>query len=172
MPILGSRMTETGRAQSVHKACTLRAPLAGALLAGAATAAPAASAWDMFVARCLDPYENLALAIHAGLDQQPAEQMREGQTVFGPTPEGHVMTINVLPDEGERACAVRAAGESRGDVTAFAAWRAEAVLSGRYAEDSDGTLLSGEWIEPRLRVDVQQGTSGARYEVIETELES
>ena len=177
-PLRGSLMEVPGRArdaaacvaQAVHRLCTRCAPLAGALLAVCATGALAETAWEMFVARCLDPYENHALAIHQGLTAQPAEQMRDGVTVFGPSPNGYLLVLDALPDMGERACAVhdpRAAGPE----PAYLDWVDAALGRARYVP-RDGALSSNEWIEPQLQFEARFGASGAVYEIIETELES
>ncbi len=170
MPILGSPMTDTGRAQRVHKAYTGRAPLACVLTLLGATAASAETAWEMFVARCLDPYENQALAIHEGLPEQPAEQMRDGETVFGPSPEGYLMVLNAEPIDGERACSVHDPA-AEGPDAGYLDW-VETSMGREMYVPLDGMLTSNEWIEPQLHFEARFGANGAVYEIIETELES
>lgn len=132
--------------------------------------AQAADAWEMFVARCLDPYENQALAIHSGLPEQPAEQMRDGETVFGPSAEGYLLVLNAAPEEGERSCAVHVPGSAAPD-TAYLDWVDRAIAREMYVP-LDGMLSSNEWIEPQLHFEARFGAGGAVYEIIETELES
>lgn len=144
--------------------------LACASLALSWTAASAETAWEMFVARCLDPYENQALAIHDGLPEQPAEQMRDGETVFGPSPEGYLMVINAAPIEGERTCSVRDPG-AEGPDPGYLVWIDKAMARQTYVP-LDGMLSSNEWIEPQLQFEARFGAGGAVYEIIETELES
>ncbi len=136
-----------------------------------ASTAQAGSAWDMFVARCLDPFENHALAIHAGLQAQPRDQMHAALTVFGPSDEGYLLLLDAAPSEGERACAVLNPSV-QGPEAAFLDWAEAAVQDGRYRAEGETALLSVEWIEPRLRFDVAYSAQGTLYEILETDLES
>ena len=142
----------------------------GLCMTVSANSALAETAWDMFVTRCLDPYENLALAIHDGLDEQPADQTRDAETIFGPTTEGYLLVLNAAPDEGERACAVHdpSATEPGSD---YLEWIDDAMQRQLYVP-IDGMLSTNEWIEPQLQLEARFGDGGVVYEVIETELES
>ncbi|MEO9820563.1 MAG: hypothetical protein ABJ370_17595 [Paracoccaceae bacterium] len=132
--------------------------------------AHAETAWEMFVARCLDPYENLALAIHDGLNEQPADQMRDAETVFGPSSDGYLLVLNAAPEEGDRACAVHDPSATEPE-PAYLDWIDNAMQRQLYVP-VDGMLSSNEWIEPQLQFEARFGDGGAVYEVIETELES
>ncbi len=132
--------------------------------------AQAGTAWDMFVSRCLEPYENLALAIHKGLDEQPADQMRDAETVFGPSSEGYLLVLNAAPVEGERTCAVHDPS-ARTLESGYLNW-VEQVMQRQLYVPIDGMLSSNEWIEPQLQLEARFGESGAVYEIIETDLES
>ena len=142
----------------------------GFCVAASVGTAQAETAWEMFVDRCLDPYENQALAIHDGLNEQPAEQMRDGETVFGPTSEGYLLVLNAAPEEGERTCAVHDPSASELEA-AYSDWINNAMQRQLYIP-VDGILSSNEWIEPQLQFEARFGDGGAVYEVIETELES
>lgn len=132
--------------------------------------AQAETAWDMFTARCLEPYENQALAIHDGLKAQSADQAQEGETVFEPTPEGFILVLNTAPDEGERSCSVHNPSASEPD-QAYVSWIENAMDRQVYVP-VDGVLSSNEWIEPQLQFEGNFNDDGVTYEIIETELES
>ncbi|WP_415404611.1 hypothetical protein [Tateyamaria sp. SN3-11] len=164
-------MTEFGagiRLSSLFAACT-RALLAICATFAISGAAQAGTAWDMFVARCLDPFEHQTLPITDGLKAQPIDQMHEARRVYGPTEEGFVLVLDAAPSEGERACVVEVAAKEMTD--AELAWRYAQLSAGRYAPEG-AWLVSHEWIEPRVMV--RTGSSQARtfYAVVETDLES
>lgn len=132
--------------------------------------AASADAWDMFVARCLDPYEHLSLEIIGNLPEQPIDQMHDARRVYGPTDEGYLLVLDDAPVIGERACAVEATGEPASG--AAKAWVEMQLASGRYREADNGWLVSHEWIEPRLMVRVQSSAARTSFAVVETDLES
>lgn len=125
--------------------------------------AQAGPGWDAFVARCLDPFEHQSLPIVDGLDAQPADSMHEARRVFA----GHdfVLFLDAAPTEGERACAVEPA--HKGDDPMARDWVTVQLAKGRYVQDA-GWLVSHEWIEPRVMVQIEAGT----FRVVETDLES
>jgi hypothetical protein len=178
MPIWVLRMTDfaacTGMSQAVHKVCTVRAPMLHTLVMlgvfwASASAAQVGTAWEMFVHRCLDPFEHQTLPVVDGLRAQPVDQMHEARRVFGPTPEGFVLVLDAAPKVGERACIVEVATE---EITqAEVAWRHTQLSEGRYTPDGDW-LVSHEWIEPRVMVRSEASPSRTFYTVVETDLES
>ncbi len=172
MLIWAWRMTET-RAKTWAKthvgiASVLRRYCIGALVA--LPGAAAADAWDMFVARCLDPFEHQSLAVVDGLSPQPVDQMLDASHVFGPTDEGYILVLNAAPRDGERACAVEYAGH---EVSQGAAdWLAEQADTGRYVPAPTPWMMSNEWIEPRVMMRVEVTAVRTAYEIVETDLES
>ncbi|WP_299378216.1 hypothetical protein [uncultured Tateyamaria sp.] len=132
-------------------------------------AAQAGTAWDMFVARCLDPFEHQTLPVISGLDAHPIDQMHEARRVYGPTDEGYLLVVDAAPSEGDRACAIEVPGEER--TQAELAWRYDQLSSGRYAPEGSW-LVSNEWIEPRVKVRTQVTDVRTSYSVVETDLES
>ncbi|WP_299367354.1 hypothetical protein [uncultured Tateyamaria sp.] len=132
-------------------------------------AAQAGTAWDMFVARCLDPFEHQTLPIVGDLAEQPVDQMHEARRVYGPTDEGYLLVLDAAPTVGERACAVEQAGKDMSP--GGAAWRAEQLATGRYALDG-AWLVSNEWIEPRVMVRMDVSRARTTFAVVETDLES
>ena len=137
-----------------------------------AGAAYSAGLWQVFVERCLDPYEHHALAIHAPLTAHPQDSMHDAKTVFGPTVEGYLMSLDAAPSEGERACAMYVAAAESAALTGFHNWRSDALAQRRYEEISQDVFLSVEWSEPRLRLRVKFDESGTFFEIVETNLES
>ncbi|WP_299284095.1 hypothetical protein [uncultured Tateyamaria sp.] len=131
--------------------------------------AQAGTAWEMFVTRCLDPFEHQGVAIVDGLTAQPIDQMHEARRAFGPSADGHVLVVDNAPSVGERACGVEAAAADPSE--AELAWRYAQLSAGRYAPEGDW-LVSNEWIEPRIMM--RSDISGARasYWIVETDLES
>lgn len=173
MPILGSRMTEPwGQkrdAHRVHNLCTGRAPILCLVLFFGASAAQAGTAWDMFVARCLDPFEHQALPVVDGLAAQPVDQMHEARRVYGPSAEGYLLVIDAAPTVGERACIVEWA---RKDMSgAASAWRSAQLAEGRYTPEG-AWMVSHEWIEPRVMVRSEATDARTIHVVVETDLES
>ena len=156
MPIWGCRMTKV--------------LLASVLGICAATGAQATSLWDAFEARCLDPYEHHALAIHAPLGQHPQDQMHDARLVYGPTEEGFFLTLDAAPSEGERACAMSAAADAV-SMEEFDMWRASVTAARRYEEVEDEAFLSVDWIEPRLRLEARFEPGLTQFTIIETYLE-
>lgn len=156
-------------AQSAHRMCTVRAPIVCLALIFGAGAAQAGTAWDMFVARCLDPYEHLTIAITEGLQLQPIDQMHEARQVFGPTPEGYLLVLDEAPSVGVRTCSVELAGKEKTD--AELAWRYDQLRKGLYVPDGEW-LVSNEWIEPRVIVRTKSTDAHTIYVVAETDLES
>lgn len=145
----------------------LRLSVCAVALIGA-TVAKAETAWEMFTARCLDPYENQALAIHDGLAE--GAEGEAGETVFGPSEDGYFLILNAMPDEGERSCAVRHPASPDPDAD-YLEWVDKSLKRQMYVP-LDGMLSSNEWIEPQLQFEARFGAEGAVYEIIETELES
>ncbi|WP_299151642.1 hypothetical protein [uncultured Tateyamaria sp.] len=142
-----------------------------AVLAFAAVAggAQADTAWEMFVARCLDPFEHQSVAIVDGLAAQPIDQMHEARRAFGPNADGYVLVVDKAPSVGERACGVEAA--TADPSTAERAWRYAQLSAGRYVPEGDW-LVSNEWIEPRVMVRSDVSGVRASYWIVETDLES
>ncbi len=136
-------------------------------------AAPAlASGWDDFVARCLDPYEHLSPAVTEGLAAVPDSALREDRLMFEAVAGGAVMVLEVTPEDGERACGLQVPAGAVPCVAAFEDWRRTAISAGRYQTEEDGTLLSTEWIEPRLRMAMKRDGQGVSFRIVETDLES
>ena len=173
MHIWGFLMTEPlikkRNAQPVHKRSTVHAPILCMALTFGAGAAQAESAWDMFVARCLDPYEHLTLAVTEGLQKQPIDPANETRQVFGPTPEGFLLVLDEAPNEGVRSCAVEWAGQEKTEEEL--AWRYDQLSEGLYVPDGEW-LVSNEWIEPRVIVRIDTTDELTIYTVVETDLES
>jgi len=173
MRILACRMTEvSGRnrdAQGVHRLCTGCAPFWCIAVILSAGTAQAGTAWDMFVARCLDPFEHQGVAITDGLPAQPVDQMHRARRVFGPSRDGHLLVLDAAPSVGERSCGVEAVGQHVSP--AATAWRAAQVVSARYVVDG-AWLVSNEWIEPRVMVRQEMSAARTVYAVVETDLES
>lgn len=171
MPIWVSRMTDNlaqnRGTHAVHSLCTVRAPIVCFALMLGAGAAQAETAWDMFVARCLDPYEHLTLAITEGLRAQPIDQMHEDRKVYGPTPEGFLLILDEAPSDGVRTCAVELAGKEMTD--AEADWREAQVSEGLYVVDGDW-LVSHDWITPGIKMRTEATDARTIYSVAETDL--
>ena len=147
----------------------MRTPFLCLLLLMGAGTAHAGSAWDMFVARCLDPFEHQSLPIVDGLDPLPVDQTHAARRVYGPSAEGYVLVLDGAPEIGERACAVIV---SRKDLSPQAdVWLDAQMTAGRYVPEG-GWLMSHEWIEPRVMVRAEQSDTGSLFVVVETDLES
>lgn len=173
MPIWAYRMTEVSSqnrdTQSVHRLGAVRAPIVCIALVLGAGPALAGDAWDMFVARCLDPFEHQTLPVVNGLTPQPVDQMRKARRVFGPSEEGYLLVLDAAPRDGDRACAVEVPGE---DVSEAAdAWARLQASTRRYVRDG-AWLVSNEWIEPRVKVRIAADMARTAYTVVETDLES
>jgi len=173
MPIWALLMTEAWSrnrgAQPVHRLCTVRAPIWCIALVLGAGPALAGDAWDMFVARCLDPYEHLTLPVVDGLVPQPVDQTRKARRVFGPSEEGYLLVLDAAPRDGERACAVEGPGQDMSE--AADAWVQLQTVTRRYVRDG-AWLVSNEWIEPRVKVRIAADMARTAYTVVETDLES
>ncbi|WP_299044527.1 hypothetical protein [uncultured Tateyamaria sp.] len=159
-------MTENRHAQRVHTLCTACAPLVCLALAGAAQAG---AAWNMFQARCLDPYEHLTEPVTDGLAQQLADQMRDAELVFAAV-DGLLLVLDAAPDDGNRACAVHELGADMLDV-AYLDWVADVTRRQIYVPEA-GMLVSDAWIEPQVHVEASIDGQGVVYRVLETDLES
>ena len=184
-------------APSVHHLYTANARLRAALRNGRDTvavsltlcclgaAAQAGSAWETFEARCLDPFESFTPPIIDGLaelaDAKPLGAPTDTARAFGPTPEGHFVVIDAAPEEGEQSCWVVDTARDA-DRSGFDAWYAKQISTERYEETpaeelDEGVLevLSGEWIEPRIRMRAYFESvvgAGVIYEMVETYLET
>lgn len=165
MRIWVSRMTDLLRfwpgTMSARGICVAVALFAGSAQAG--------TAWETFVARCLDPFEHQSLPVVDGLRAQPIDQMHEARRVFGPTQEGYILILDAAPRVGERACIVEVPGQagSRDGMI----WRAAQLLQNRYVSEG-AWLVSTEWIEPRVKVRIETRAERTIYAVLETDLES
>lgn len=168
MPIWASRMTERGSRSHVGFASVLSRFCFGVLVLLPGTAS--ADAWEMFVARCLDPFEHQSLAIVDGLKAQPIDQMHDARRVFGPTVEGYLLVVDAAPSVGERACGVEFAGNEMSQGAAD--WLSQQAETGRYEPDQAQWLVSNEWIEPRVMVRTEVTAIRTAYEIVETDLES
>ncbi|MGR3615044.1 MAG: hypothetical protein ACU0BB_03260 [Paracoccaceae bacterium] len=131
-----------------------------------------AGTWAEFVAHCLDPYEVFSLPVttlpEMEIDRPPEEFSAEA-IYYGPTETGSIMVTDPVPAEGERACAMMGAVS---DAEVYREWRSEQLTTGRYRKESSGTLLSTEWIEPKIRLRGDIAGPFAVYMVTETDLES
>ena len=156
-------MTERRLSQGIRKLGTLCAPFVFCV------AAQAGPAWDMFEARCLDPFEHQAEAIVDGLAAQPVEQMHEAQLVFAAA-DGALLVLDAAPTDGNRACSVVMQGDVALD-PAYLAWAGDVTARQVYVAQG-GVLASAEWIEPQVHVVARLDTAGATYRVLETDLES
>ena len=156
-------MTEFWRSQRVHKLCTTCA-LALCLGIGTVQAGPA---WDMFQARCLDPFEHQAEPVVQGLEQ--ADKRSVAQLVFHDD-AGLRLVVDAAPEDGLRACAV---SEDAVDMLdpAYLAWVQDVTQRQVYVPE-DGMLASAEWIEPQVHVEATLTAGVAIYRVLETDLES
>lgn len=159
-------MTEVRVSQGVHRLCTTCAPFVCLLGAGAVQAG---AAWDMFEARCLDPFEHQAEAVVSGLAAQPVDQMHDAKLVFTGS-DGLILVLDAAPREGNRSCAVVTQGADALD-DGYVRWAGAVTAERRYVADGD-VLASAEWIEPQVHVAVTLDASGATYTVLETDLES
>ncbi|MEP2891917.1 hypothetical protein [Tateyamaria sp.] len=163
-------MTKTLTQNRGAQACRyMHASLFCMALMGGAGAAQAGTAWDMFVARCLDPFEHLTLAVTEGLQAQPIDQMHEARLVYGPTPEGYLLVLDEAPSVGVRTCAVEFVGKEM--TQAELAWRDEQFAKNLYVPDGDW-LVSNEWIDPGVMMRTKSTDSHTTYVVVETDLES
>ena len=173
MPIWALRMTKAlagiRHALRMRRLSTMCAPMVCLGLAFGANAAQAGTAWELFVARCLDPFEHLSLPVVDGLKAQSIDQMHEARRVYGPTAEGYLLVLDVAPREGERACLVEVAGKEVSQ--AETEWRAVQTSQGRYVPNG-GWLISNEWIEPRVKMRSKATAARTVYEMVETDLES
>lgn len=152
MPIWAWRMTEMVRKGGQPPTFGLPRDIWGAkrgLSVGLAVLMPevavADPVWDVFVARCLAPYEEVMAPVTQGLADG-------GGGVW--TGNGIVMEV------AEDTCAVR--GGAPGDLAALL------VRSQAYVPIGDGVWQSDLWREPRI--DVETVADG--YLVRETDLES
>ena len=125
--------------------------------------AQAGPGWDVFVARCLDPFEHQTVAIVGDLTEQPADQMHDAVRVYAA--DGFTLLLDAVPALGDRACAVEIQGAGQDKMAR--AWMEAQLSSGRYQRDADW-LVSNEWIEPRVMVRIDDGA----FRVVETDLES
>lgn len=155
--------------QRVHRLCTACAPIVCLALITAAGSARAGTAWEMFVERCLDPFEHQSLPIVDGLAPQPGDQMHDARRVYGPSAEGYLLVLDAAPTVGERACAVEVPRAERSNDAQ--AWQEAQIAEGRYVPEN-GWLMSHEWIEPRVMMRAELSDNRTFYTVVETDLES
>ncbi|WP_299704680.1 hypothetical protein [uncultured Tateyamaria sp.] len=130
----------------------------------------AGSAWDMFEARCLDPYEHLTEPVVDGLAVQPVDGMHESLRAYGPTDDGYLLVLDAAPAAGERTCSVYKLGNTDFE-PAFVSWAEANKISGRYLPEP-GRYVSNQWIEPQLHLMAEIRPEGLHYQVMETDLES
>lgn len=130
----------------------------------------AGSAWEMFEARCLDPYEHLTEPVIDGLAAQPVDGMHENLRTYGPTADGYLLVLDAAPTVGERTCSVYKLGNADFEPS-FASWAEVNKTTGRYLQEP-GRYVSNQWIEPQLHLMAEVRPEGLHYQVTETDLES
>ena len=159
-------MTEIRRSQGVHILCTTCALI---LCLWSATAVLGGPAWDMFQARCLDPYEHQTEPVVEGLDRQPVDQMHEAQLVYAGR-DGLLLVLDAAPSDGNRSCSVVTPSVDGMD-DGYLDWVRDVTQRQIYVPEGD-MLASAEWIEPQVHVAATLDAVGATYRVLETDLES
>ena len=155
-------MTEFWRSQRVHKLCTTCA-LALCLGVGAVQAGPA---WEMFQARCLDPFEHQAEPVVQGLEQLSTLPWRSAYL----DGEGRLLVLDAAPEDGLRSCEVLEKPAVTLDPE-YLDWVQDVTQRQVYVPE-DGMLASAEWIEPQVHVKATLTAGVAIYRVLETDLES
>ena len=155
-------MTEFWRSQGVHKLCTTCA-LALCLGVGAVQAGPA---WEMFQARCLDPFEHQAEPVVQGLEQLSTLPWRSAYL----DGEGRLLVLDAAPEDGLRSCEVLEKPAVTLDPE-YLDWVQDVTQRQVYVPE-DGMLASAEWIEPQVHVEATLTAGVAIYRVLETDLES
>jgi len=163
MPISGYRMTEFGLSHRVHKLCT-SCTLIMCLVAGPGQAGPA---WELFQARCLDPFEHQAEPVVDGLQQMGTRTMVTLAYLDG---AGRQLIVDAAPVDGLRSCTAAEAGTELLD-PAYLDWVQEVTRRQLYVPE-DGMLVSAEWVEPQVHVEATLSGGVATYRVLETDLES
>lgn len=156
-------MTEFWRSQGVHKLCTTCALV---LCFGAGTV-QAGPAWDMFQARCLEPFEHQAEPVVEGLQKMGTRTMIQLAYL---DEAGRRLFVDAAPDDGLRSCTVAEEGVEALD-QGYLNWVRDVTQRQIYAPD-DGMLVSAEWIEPQVHVEATLTAGVATYRVLETDLES
>ena len=156
-------MTDFLWSHRLRTLCATCAVVGGFFSAGAASAG---SAWDLFQAHCLDPFEHQTEPVVEGLEPMAPEatQLRYRG------PEALVLVVDAAPEEGLRSCAVLEPGAEALDAS-YLSWVNDATEQQLYKPE-DGILASEEWIEPQVHVEAFMDGTGAVYMVVETDLES
>lgn len=169
MPIWVWRMTEgwgqKRGTQSVHRLCTMRAPFLCIALAFGAGPLQAGSGWDLFLERCLHPFEQQMAPVIADLHAQPIDQMHDARRVYGPSDKGHLLIVESAPRDGGRACLVEVTQNETS--AAETMWRSAQVSNARYRQDGDWLVSTG-WISPRVMMRSEATDVRTIYEVHET----
>ncbi|KNG94507.1 hypothetical protein [Pseudaestuariivita atlantica] len=127
----------------------------------------AAGQFEVFAARCLDPFEHFTPPIVQGLEPMEAEA---GYSAYG-LPEGFVLIYETPPAQDLAACTVLGR-PARGNVLEFEIWAIDQVAIGRYEEIEAGRWLSTDWIEPKVAVELDVTAEAVAMRVRETDLES
>lgn len=136
-----------------------------ALILGAG--AVQASQFEVFTARCLEPFEHFSPPV---LGDMEAMEEGQGYSAYG-LPEGFVLIYETEPDEAEAACTVLGRYD-RSEALRFEIWALDQVKAGRYEELDDGRWLSTTWIEPKVAVELEVSADAVAMRVLETGLES
>jgi len=168
---LGSRMTKN----AVHNPYTTCTHPVVTLCASLLFATGAqAGAWEEFGARCLTPLENGFTFRVENLSEVALPGLADGETAFTGLQSGAILILETAPDDGFAACRVfQAEGPA---VAQFEGWAQAQLESARYVLDPDAqgvaALLSNEWIEPVIGVQMRRARGGVEMRALETELES
>ncbi|MGR3502182.1 hypothetical protein [Pseudaestuariivita sp.] len=126
-----------------------------------------AGQFEVFSARCLDPFEHLTPPVIDGLT---AMERGAGYSAY-PLPEGFVLVYETQPEDAEAACSV-IGRYVRGEALRFEIWALEQAEQGRYAESGEGRWLSTTWVEPKVALELTATAESLTMRVVETDLES
>ncbi len=133
----------------------------------ATAGAAEASQFEVFTARCLDPFEHFSPPVLGGLE---AMETGQGYSAYG-LPEGFVLIYETEPEDAQAACTVLGRYD-RSEALRFEVWALGQVEAGRYEELDAGRWLSTTWIEPKVAVELSVSEDAVAMRVMETDLES
>jgi len=121
-----------------------------------------AGPWEEFEARCLTPLENGFTFRVENLTEVGLPGLAKGETAFTGLESGAILILETAPGDGFAACRLfQVEGPA---VAQFEGWASAQLASARYVADPDAqgvaALLSNEWIEPVIGVQMRRARGG------------
>lgn len=125
-----------------------------------------AGAWDVFVARCLDPMENLVPPLVEDLERSGGGENAPSYLLE----DGVELVEELAPEDGLSAChVVDPSGEAEAP---FDAWIAQSLTDERYVIVDENIWHSHLWTEPVLQIEKHRDAHGLTLRILETELDA